>query len=64
MGNFILPLTSRHTGKSKEIMEKRKKVYESARNLHPQRFNKGIRSWEEPQAVALNPTNEVKDKIS
>ena len=41
--NFLTP-SSRHTGESKDVMEKRKKVYESARNLHPQRFNRGIRN--------------------
>ena len=44
-------------------MEKRKKVYESARKLNPQRFNKGIRNWEVPKAVALNPTDEIKDTL-
>lgn len=42
-------------------MKKRKKVYESARKLNPQRFNKGIRKWESPKAVVLNPTDEIKD---
>ncbi len=60
--NFLTP-NSRHNGEDKEIMRKRKKLYESARRLHPQRFNKGIRKWEVPKAVALNPTDEVKETL-
>lgn len=55
--NFLTP-SSRHEGKSKEILEKRKKVYESAKALNPNRFNRGIRNWSEPSVVALNPTDE------
>lgn len=55
--NFVTPM-SRHTGSAKEIMEHRKKVYKSARELHPQRFNRGIRNWELPEEVALNPVSE------
>ena len=61
--NFLTP-NSRHNGKSKEIMDKRKMVYQAAKNLNPHRFNKGIRNWEEPECVALNPTDEIKDKLS
>lgn len=61
--NFLTP-NSRHAGQSKEIMDKRKRVYESAKNLNPQRFNRGIRNWEEPKCVALNPTDEIKNKLS
>lgn len=60
--NFLTP-NSRHTGESAQIMVKRKSVYESARRLNPQRFNRGIRKWEEPKAVALNPINEKKDTM-
>lgn len=45
-------------------MIKRKSVYESARKLNPQRFSRGIRKWEEPKSVALNPINEKKDIIN
>lgn len=57
---FLTP-NSRHNGQDDKIMKKRKKVYESARKLNPQRFNKGIRKWESPKAVALNPTDKIKD---
>jgi hypothetical protein len=44
-------------------MRRRKELYESARRLNPQRFNKGIRKWDVPKAVALNPTDEIKDSL-
>ena len=60
--NFVTPI-SRHTGKGEEIMEHRKKVYKSARELHPQRFNRGLTNWRLPEIVALNPITESKLKI-
>ncbi|MEG0844237.1 MAG: DDE-type integrase/transposase/recombinase [Romboutsia sp.] len=60
--NFLTP-NSRHTGESAQIMLKRKSVYESARILNPQIFNRGIRKLEEAKAVALNPINEKKDTM-
>jgi len=33
------------------------------RESHPQRFNKGIRNWASPSAVALNPTEDIKDNL-
>ncbi|WP_410506251.1 hypothetical protein ACER0A_010795 [Haloimpatiens sp. FM7315] len=60
---FLTP-NSRHNGKTDEIMSNRKKVYEAAKKLNPQRFNRGIRNWDLNDKVALNPTNEIKDKIN
>lgn len=60
--NFLTP-NSRHNKQADKIMKNRKRVYEAARSLNPQRFNKGIRKWEAPEAVALNPTDEIKDKL-
>lgn len=59
---FLIP-SSRHNGKTDEIMNNRKKVYESAKKLNPQRFNKGIRNWDLNDKVALNPTDEIKENI-
>ncbi|MFD3157315.1 hypothetical protein ACFIJ5_10705 [Haloimpatiens sp. FM7330] len=44
-------------------MEKRRKVYEAVRKLNSLRFNKGIRKWEVPKVVALNPTDEIKNYL-
>lgn len=60
--NFLTP-NSRHNGGENKIMEHRKEVYESARKLYPQRFNKGIRNWDAPKKVALNPTDEIKTEL-
>lgn len=54
---------SRHNGETAKIMDKRKQVYESARALNPLRFKKGIRNWDVPEKVALNPTDEIKDNL-
>ena len=52
-----------HKGQAKKIMAKRKMVYQNAKILHPLRFNRGIRKWDFPQAVALNPTDEIKSLL-
>lgn len=54
---------SRHQGNTESIMNNRIKVYEAARDLNPYRFNRGIRNWKPPEKVALNPTDEIKDKL-
>lgn len=59
---FLTP-NSRHDGQTEKIMNNRKKVYEAARRLNPQRFNKGIRNWNLNDKVALNPTDEIKEQI-
>lgn len=41
-------------------MKKRKSVYESAKVLYPERWSKTTRNWNLPNAVALNPTDEIK----
>ena len=60
--NFLTP-NSRHNNEDDKIMEHRKKVYESAKQLYPQRFNIGIRNWKSPGKVALNPTDEVRETL-
>jgi len=60
--NFLTP-NSRHNREDDKIMDHRIKVYESARRLYPQRFNKGIRNWKSPKKVALNPTDEIKEML-
>ncbi len=59
---FMTP-NSRHNGETDKIINNRNKVYETARKLNPSRFNKGIRDWDPPQKVALNPTDEVKNEL-
>lgn len=52
--NFVTP-SSRHCGQAEEIMIKRKKVYMAAKMLHPLRFKRGIRKFDLPKSVSLNP---------
>jgi hypothetical protein len=40
-------------------MTNRKKVYMAAKMLHPLRFKKGIRKFDLPESVSLNPEKEV-----
>ncbi len=54
---FVTP-SSRHCGQATEIMEKRKKVYMSAKLLHPLRFKHGIKKFELQESVYLNPQKE------
>jgi transposase InsO family protein len=54
---FISP-AERHSGRSDEIMQKRKAVYAAARNMNPNRWSGDIRNWDLPESVWLNPENE------
>jgi putative transposase len=58
--NFVTP-NSRHNGKADKIMEKRKKVYNTAKDIHPERWTRKIRNWELPDTVALNPIAKEKN---
>lgn len=56
--NFITPY-QRHYGLDKVIMKNRIEIYENAKAKHPDRWSRGIRKWELPGYVALNP---IKDE--
>ena len=51
---------SRHLGEDKKILEKRKQVYEEAKNQNPKRWSKGIRNWNQTGNVFLNYLQEEK----
>ena len=51
---FVTP-TQRHEGLDEGLLIKRKAVYETARDRHPQRWSGATRNWERIQAVHLNP---------
>lgn len=57
--NFVTPEQC-HTGAHIEILEKRKEVYELAKQKHPERWSRSIRDWSAHDSVALNP---MKEKI-
>ena len=53
---YVTPM-QRHTGKDKDILEKRKITYEKARRRNPHRWSKNIRNWDHIDTVYLNPTD-------
>lgn len=51
---YVTP-EDRHTGRDVEILAKRRRVYERARQLHPERWSQAVRKWERVEEVTLNP---------
>jgi putative transposase len=47
----------RHRGEDIAILAQRKRVYEAAKERHPERWSKGTRNWDPVDTVSLNPTN-------
>ena len=56
--SFVTP-QQRHNGDDKAILENRTKVFEQAKNKHPQRWSGSIRKWEKQGKVWLNPVNDT-----
>ena len=52
--NYVSP-AERHKGEDKEILEKRKQVYEETKAKHPERWSKETRDWTLTEKVYLNP---------
>lgn len=52
--NFVTPC-SIHSGQAEKIMANRKKVYQASKLLHPLRFKSGIKNFDLPESVSLNP---------
>jgi len=55
---FVTP-ASRHDGRDKEILNKRKDVYEIAKNKNPNRWPRKIRNWNHVERVYLNYLQET-----
>jgi len=51
---FVTP-DERHYGQEKAILDKRKEVYEMARQKNPGRWTRQTRNWEPIEVVVLNP---------
>lgn len=51
---FITP-NQRHNGNAEQIMAKRERVYQEAKQKNPERWTKNIRNWELKDIVYLNP---------
>ena len=50
---FVTP-NDRHEGRDKEILEKRKEVYKTAKEKNPNRWSQETRNWEKEGKVFLN----------
>ena len=57
---FMTP-HQRHTGQTARVMGNRKAIYEAARAENPRRWSKGIRNWDMPKMVWLNPEKDRGD---
>lgn len=51
---FVTP-DERHYGREDAVLENRTRVYERARNKHPNRWSRATRDWTPAPAVFLNP---------
>ncbi len=51
---FVTP-GQRHAGQDQTLLENRTKVYERARQAHPQRWSRRTRNWRYVEQVHLNP---------
>jgi len=59
---YVTPM-QRHTGKDKDILEKRKRTYEEAQMRNPNRWSRNIRNWDHIDTVYLNPAD-VQQELS
>mgnify|MGYP001812742798 CR=1 FL=1 len=57
---FMTP-QQRHCGETDHVMDNRKIVYEAARASNPRRWSRGIRDWDLPESVWLNPEKDIGD---
>lgn len=60
---FVTP-HQRHTGEDLALLERRRRVYELARQTHPERWTRSTRSWSRPEEVALNPSDRTRERLA
>lgn len=58
--NYVTP-SERHEGKDKEILKKRKVLYEKVKAEHPERWSRKTRVWEFSETEWLNPRQEKEE---
>jgi len=56
MIGYVTP-EQRHTGKDKEILDKRKRTYQEAKKKNPERWKNRIRNWDKKEVVSLKKGN-------
>jgi len=59
---FVTPV-QRHRGEDREILAKRKAVYEAAKERNPTRWSGETRDWSPDTEVWLNPENPATDEM-
>lgn len=59
--NYVTP-NERHSGKDKELLQKRKELYEQAGASHPKRWSGKTRAWKFSDTEWLNPRQETEGK--
>jgi putative transposase len=61
---FVTPL-DRHEGRAEAILERRREVYEAARQRNPERWSTGkTRVWQASDEVWLNPTSSTRLELA
>lgn len=58
---FVTP-EERHRGEADRILDNRRRVYQMARERHPERWARSPRAWSAPDWVALGPLTEMADR--
>ena len=56
---FVTP-AQRHNGEEEAILDRRKQVYELAKEQHPERWSGNTRNWDATGEVWLNPPKELR----
>ena len=61
---FVTP-AQRHEGEAKKVMDRRKELYQQAKDRNPARWSGNTRNWELPEKVHLNPEkNDLEIKLA
>lgn len=60
--NYLTPL-QRHNGLEDQILSKRKAIYETAKQKHPERWSGNIRDWSLDKTVWLNPPSKADEDL-
>ncbi|MDA0712358.1 MAG: IS3 family transposase, partial [bacterium] len=56
---FVTP-AQRHDGQENAILQRRRRIYEVARQKHPERWSRQMRNWTPIATVRLNPDSKPK----
>lgn len=59
---YVTP-AQRHRGEADAILEKRRHIYEAARQKNPERWSGATRAWHAPREVFLNPDKQTLERL-